>query len=69
MSSRCPNKWEYPWFAAWDLAFHTIAVVVYAVIYSSGFYYIYRVLRDGPAVEVLGALPGPARATALRGGE
>src|SRR5690606_38636359 len=19
-----PDKWEYPWFAAWDLAFHTI---------------------------------------------
>ena len=21
-----PDKWEYPWFAAWDLAFHTIAL-------------------------------------------
>jgi hypothetical protein len=21
-----PDKWEYPWFAAWDLAFHTLAV-------------------------------------------
>jgi hypothetical protein len=20
-----PDKWEYPWFAAWDLAFHTLA--------------------------------------------
>jgi mannosylglycerate hydrolase MGH1-like protein len=20
-----PDKWEYPWFASWDLAFHTIA--------------------------------------------
>ena len=19
-----PDKWEYPWFAAWDLAFHTV---------------------------------------------
>jgi hypothetical protein len=19
-----PDKWEYPWFAAWDLAFHMI---------------------------------------------
>jgi len=19
-----PDKWEYPWYAAWDLAFHTI---------------------------------------------
>src|SRR5215510_14907417 len=52
-----------------DVLFSLIAyIVVYAVIYSSGFYYIYRVLRDGPAAEVRGALPGPARATALRGG-
>ena len=21
-----PDKWEYPWFAAWDLAFHCVAV-------------------------------------------
>lgn len=21
-----PDKWEYPWFAAWDLAFHTVAL-------------------------------------------
>ena len=20
-----PDKWEYPWFAAWDLAFHAVA--------------------------------------------
>ena len=50
-----------------DVLFSLIAyIVVYAVIYSSGFYYIYRVLRDGPEAEVRGALPGPARATALR---
>ena len=23
-----PDKWEYPWYAAWDLAFHTIALVM-----------------------------------------
>ncbi|MBX3024112.1 glucosidase [bacterium] len=23
-----PDKWEYPWFAAWDLAFHCIALAV-----------------------------------------
>ncbi len=28
-----PDKWEYPWFAAWDLAFHSI---VFAVI-DAGF--------------------------------
>ncbi len=22
-----PDKWEYPWYAAWDLAFHTIPLV------------------------------------------
>ena len=21
-----PDKWEYPWYAAWDLAFHTISL-------------------------------------------
>ncbi|MFJ8822543.1 MGH1-like glycoside hydrolase domain-containing protein [Streptomyces sp. NPDC102467] len=23
-----PDKWEYPWFAAWDLAFHAVALSV-----------------------------------------
>ena len=23
-----PDKWEFPWYAAWDLAFHTIALAV-----------------------------------------
>ena len=23
-----PDKWEYPWFAAWDLAFHTVAIAL-----------------------------------------
>ena len=23
-----PDKWEYPWFAAWDLAFHAIALAL-----------------------------------------
>jgi hypothetical protein len=22
-----PDTWEYPWFAAWDLAFHCVALV------------------------------------------
>ena len=21
-----PDKWEYPWYAAWDLAFHTLPI-------------------------------------------
>lgn len=23
-----PDKWEYPWFAAWDLAFHTVTIAM-----------------------------------------
>ena len=23
-----PDKWEYPWYAAWDLAFHVLALTV-----------------------------------------
>jgi hypothetical protein len=23
-----PDKWEYPWYAAWDLAFHTVAMAL-----------------------------------------
>jgi len=52
-----------------DVAFSLIAyIMVYVTIYSFGFYYIYRLLRDGPAVEIAAALPGTARAGALRGG-
>jgi hypothetical protein len=29
-----PDKWEYPWFAAWDLAFHTIALAVVDVDFA-----------------------------------
>ncbi len=24
-----PDKWEYPWFAAWDLAFHALTIALY----------------------------------------
>ena len=23
-----PDTWEYPWYAAWDLAFHTVALAL-----------------------------------------
>ena len=23
-----PDKWEYPWYAAWDLAFHTLSLAL-----------------------------------------
>jgi cytochrome d ubiquinol oxidase subunit I len=52
-----------------DVLFSLIAyIAVYVTIYSFGFYYIYRLLRDGPAVEVAAALPGAAMAGAVRGG-
>jgi len=51
-----------------DVAFSLIAyIVVYVTVYSFGFYYIYRLLRDGPVVEVAAALPGAAMAGAVRG--
>jgi Mannosylglycerate hydrolase MGH1-like glycoside hydrolase domain len=29
-----PDKWEYPWYAAWDLAFHTVALSVVDVDFA-----------------------------------
>ncbi len=29
-----PDKWEYPWFAAWDLAFHTVALALADIEFS-----------------------------------
>jgi hypothetical protein len=29
-----PDKWEYPWFAVWDLAFHAIALVLVDAAYA-----------------------------------
>ncbi|AEV98496.1 glucosidase [Niastella koreensis] len=29
-----PDKWEYPWFAAWDLAFHTLALSIVDVDFA-----------------------------------
>jgi hypothetical protein len=29
-----PDKWEYPWFAAWDLAFHTVAIALIDVEFA-----------------------------------
>ena len=23
-----PDKWEYPWYAAWDLAFHCVTLAL-----------------------------------------
>jgi hypothetical protein len=29
-----PDKWEYPWFAAWDLAFHTVPLAVVDITFA-----------------------------------
>jgi hypothetical protein len=31
-----PDKWEYPWFAAWDLAFHTIPLALIDPDFAKG---------------------------------
>jgi len=31
-----PDKWEYPWYAAWDLAFHAIAISAVDVDFAKG---------------------------------
>jgi hypothetical protein len=31
-----PDKWEYPWFAAWDLAFHTVAFALIDPNFAKG---------------------------------
>jgi hypothetical protein len=31
-----PDKWEYPWFAAWDLAFHTVALSTVDIDFAKG---------------------------------
>jgi cytochrome bd ubiquinol oxidase subunit I len=44
-------------------------IVVYAVIYAFGFYYIYRILREGPAEEATPVPPTRPLALAMHGGE
>ena len=39
-----PDKWEYPWFAAWDLAFHCIALAVVDVEFAK--HQLELMLRD-----------------------
>jgi hypothetical protein len=29
-----PDKWEYPWFAAWDLAFHCVAIALVDPVFA-----------------------------------
>ena len=29
-----PDKWEYPWYAAWDLAFHCIPLAMVDPVFA-----------------------------------
>ena len=51
-----PDKWEYPWFAAWDLAFHTVAA-------RAG---RHRLRQAAARPAAAPALPAPERAAARR---
>lgn len=52
-----------PSLATGDVVFSLLGyIAVYAVIYSFGFYYVYRLLRDGPAA----AEEGPGNSTLAR---
>ena len=31
-----PDKWEYPWYAAWDLAFHCISLALIDPVFAKG---------------------------------
>jgi hypothetical protein len=31
-----PDKWEYPWYAAWDLAFHTLSLAIIDSEFAKG---------------------------------
>jgi hypothetical protein len=31
-----PDKWEYPWFAAWDLAFHAVTLGLVDIAFAKG---------------------------------
>jgi cytochrome d ubiquinol oxidase subunit I len=58
-----------PSLATADVMFSLLAyIAVYAVIYAFGFYYVYRLLRDGPTDGPKAALPGAAMAAAVQRG-
>ncbi len=39
-----PDKWEYPWYAAWDLAFHTVSLAL--VYFDFAKYQLLLMLRN-----------------------
>ena len=49
-----PDKWEYPWFAAWDLAFHAVALTLVDEDFA----------KDQLELMLRGPLPAPERPAA-----
>ena len=39
-----PDKWEYPWYAAWDLAFHCIALASVDLVFAK--YQLQLIMRE-----------------------
>ncbi len=39
-----PDKWEYPWYAAWDLAFHCISLALVDVVFAK--YQLQLIMRE-----------------------
>ena len=46
-----PDKWEYPWYAAWDLAFHTVPLAMVDPEFA----------KEQLALMLSGAVPAPVR--------
>ena len=63
-----PDKWEYPWFAAWDLAFHCVAAgagrpgVRQGAALAAALRAVPASLRPDPRLRVGVLRPEPARA-------
>ncbi|MGO9503778.1 MAG: hypothetical protein ACLPUO_19920 [Streptosporangiaceae bacterium] len=46
-----PDKWEYPWFAAWDLAFHTVALAYVDPAFAK--YQLILLCRNGSSIRTV----------------
>ena len=51
-----PDKWEYPWYAAWDLAFHTVPLAMVDPEFA----------KEQLALMLSGSVPAPDRARSRR---
>jgi hypothetical protein len=49
-----PDKWEYPWYAAWDLAFHTIAFAILDIDFAK---HQLQLMFDGLYLHPSGQIP------------